>query len=269
MPPAPGDLPNPISLRQAFETTHPLNWGDTPLSVAEISRLHGSEAARRALGLLLRAAAVEPTVTAQFLDSLPPSTTAYQLDRRVKSPESLARKIVDWQVTNDRFPIDDILRYTVLTESTDELVAAARRTADSLTERGWRVRYAMHSYSEGSRYKGVHANLVVPGAPRIEVQIHSVASARVKELTTPWYQIERSAASSAAERTLARMQCVEASATLEQPRDIDRLTHLGGKRVAVNNYSDSRKAAAQHAQRSAPQASPHSTTLDRNGGIAR
>ncbi|WP_427889758.1 hypothetical protein ACQHIV_40335 [Kribbella sp. GL6] len=208
-------------------------------------------------------------MTTQFLDSLPSGTTPYQLDRRVKSPESLARKLADWADLKNRFPVDDVLRYTVLTESPEELVAAARRTADALTEQGWKVRYAMHSYTEGSRYKGVHTNLVVPGAPRVEVQIHSVASAAVKEQTAPWYKIERSAAASAEDRAQARRQCVEASATLEQPQGIDAMTRLGGKRVAVNNYSDSRTAIAGRAPTASPRASAHSTTLDKNGGIAR
>jgi hypothetical protein len=260
---------DPTTLHQAFETTHPLNWSNTPLTTPEIAKLHGTRATQRSLQLLEQAAAVEPTVTGQFLDSLPSGTTAYQLDRRVKSPESLARKIAAWEEMRDGFPIDDVLRYTVLTESPDELVAAARRTADLLTAHGWQVRYAMHSYTDGSRYKGIHANLVVPGSPRVEVQIHSVASARVKELTTPWYAVERSATASAEERGKARQQCIEASATLQAPRNIEELTRLGGKRVVVNNYSDSRTAAPDEVQPTAPRAPSHSTTLDRNGGIAR
>ncbi|MEU8224468.1 hypothetical protein [Kribbella sp. NPDC048915] len=235
----------------------------------EISQQYGEAAARRSLELLEQASAAEAAVTGQFLDSLPPGTRAYQLEHRVKSPESLARKLVDWQDTNDRFPIDDILRYTVLTDTSDDLVATTRRTADSLCERGWQVRHAMHSYSDGSRYKGIHAHFVVSGAPRIEVQIHSVASAQVKDLTTPWYRIERSADATPDERGAARQRCVEASATLRTPQGIDELTTLGGKRVAVTNYSDSRKMVEERAQRNAAQASPHITSLEKNGGIAR
>jgi hypothetical protein len=264
MPPT----PNPKTLHQAFTHTHPLHWG-TPLTTTELTRRHGAKATQTSLKLLEQAAAVEPTVTSQFLESLPSGTIPYQLDHRVKSPDSLARKLTDWEVTKNPFPIDDVLRYTVLTESPDDLVAAACRTADSLTGHGWQVHYAMHSYTEGSRYKGIHTNLVVPGSPRVEVQIHSVASANVKELTTSWYAIERSATASADERTEARQQCVEASSTLDVPRGLEELTHLGGKRVAVNNYSDSRRAAAEHAQSQVPGPSSRSTTLDRNGGITR
>jgi len=171
MPCPPGHPLDPAALHRAFETTYPLSWSHTPLSVAEISRLHGGPATRRSLQLLEQAAAVEPTVTSQFLDSLPLGTSPYQLDRRVKSPESLARKIVDWEIAGQSRPINDLLRYTVLTESPDELVAAACRAVDALNDHGWRVGSAMHSYTEGSRYKGIHAGMATAAGPRIGVEI--------------------------------------------------------------------------------------------------
>ncbi|WP_410784983.1 hypothetical protein [Kribbella sp. C-35] len=237
-------------------------------SADEIAHKYGADATQRSLSMIGRVVAVEPAVTNQFLDSLPPGASPYQLNRRVKSPESLARKIADWEQVNDRLAIDDLLRYTVLTGLSDEVVAAARRTVDSLNDRGWRVRYAMHSYTEGSRYKGLHAHLSVPGSPRVEIQFHSAASAKVKELTTPWYEIERSTTATAEERSEARQRCCEASATLELPRGIDGLTRLGGQRVKVKNYSQYRMPAGQPAPSSAPQA-PHPTRIERNGGIAR
>lgn len=238
MPPT----PNPQSLHQALTTTHPLNWG-TPLTTTELTHRHGADVARRSLELLEQAAAMEPIVTGQFLDSLPSGTMPYQLDRRVKSPDSLARKLADWEVAAAGRPIDDILRYTVLTENPDELVAAARRTVDALNDHDWRVRTAMHSYTDGSRYKGVHAGMTLQDCPRVEVQFHSVASARVKEATTSWYEIERSWTATVDERTEARRLSAEASNALEPPPGIDTLTELGGTHVAVNNYSDSRQDA--------------------------
>lgn len=260
---------DPTALHQAFATSRPLNWGEKPPSLDEITERHGKKATNRSLELLEQAATVEPQVTDQFLDALPTGTSPYQLDRRVKSPESLARKMADWNASGAQDPIDDLLRYTVLTASADELVAAARRTVDAMNDHEWRVRSAMHSYTEGSRYKGIHASLEVNGAPNVEVQFHSVASAKVKELTTPWYQVERSSNASLEDRLAARQQCVEASATLKPPYGIDGLTQLGGQPVDVNNYSDSRKAVQDRAQRSAAPTSSHARTLDRNDGIAR
>ncbi|HEY3561364.1 MAG TPA: hypothetical protein VGL05_28060 [Kribbella sp.] len=268
MPPT----PDPTTLHQAFETTHPLNWSNTPLTTAGITRLHGARATQRSLQLLEQAVAVEPTVTAQFLASLPSGTTPYQLDRRVKSPESLARKIADWEVAAAGRPIDDLLRYTVLTESPDELVTAARETVAALNSHDWRVRSAMHSYTDGSRYKGLHAGMTLRGCPRIEVQFHSVVSAQVKEATTAWYQIERSKSATLDQRAEARRLCTEASHSLQPPHGIDGLTELGGRPVAVNNYSDSRQDPAND-RRDAPdneQGATRSTTLDKKAdGISR
>ncbi|MGY4771975.1 hypothetical protein ACXC9Q_34155 [Kribbella sp. CWNU-51] len=275
MPPAPYRPPEPSTLHQAFAASRPLDWGGTSLSAADLARRHGAKASRKSLRLLKDAVAVEPRITAEFLASLPPAASPYQLVRRVKSPESLARKIRDWQGSNARRPIDDLLRYTVLTESPDDLVAAAVQTADALTERGWQVAYAMHSYTDGSRYKGIHAYLRTPDISRIEVQWHSIASVRIKELTTQWYEIDRSAHATDDERTAARQKCVEASAQLRPPDGIDDLTELGGKRVAVNNYSDSRRTAATERRPdparpgTAAQHTRPTTALDRTDGIAR
>ncbi len=271
MPPAPAHPRDPSTLHQAFERTGPLDWGKTPPTTTEIADLHGTGATWRSLWLLERAVSVEPNVTAQFLESLPPTASPYQLAKRVKSPESLARKIRDWTDTERRFPVDDLLRYTVLTETPDDLVAAARHTVDELGDHGWRVTFAMHSYTDGSRYKGIHAYVSTPEITKAELQFHSVASAEVKELTTRWYEIERSATATPEERTAARQRCVDLSATLQPPKGIGGLTRLGGKRVAVNNYSDSRDPADQRGSQSPGRThrAAQSTALDKDDGIAR
>lgn len=269
MPCAPDLPPTPKSLHEALNNTRPLVWDTDTFSVAEMTRLHGAKATTKSLELLQRTVAVEPQVTTEFLDSLPVGSAPYHLDRRVKSPESLARKIRDRIGKDNRRPIEDLLRYTVLTESPDDLVAATRRTADALAERGWRVQYAMHSYTDGSRYKGIHAYLRTPDVERVEVQWHSAVSARIKELTTPWYEIERSASATDDERTAAREKCVEASAGLRTPAGIDTLTELDGRRVAVKNYSDSRQAVPERRPGAADSNRRPTAAHDRGKGIAR
>ncbi|GAA1128144.1 hypothetical protein GCM10009630_27380 [Kribbella jejuensis] len=241
MPPPPCD---PTALHQAFAASRPLDWGEKQPTTAEITELHGERATRRSLELLERTVEVEPRVTGDFLNSIPVGTTPYHLENRIKSPESLARKLRDQRRANKRRPVDDLLRYTVLTESPDDLVAATLDTADALATHGWRVDYAMHSYTEGSRYKGLHAWLRTPDIERVEVQWHSRASARVKELTTSWYEVERSATATDSERTAAREKCVAASAELHTPRGLDAMTELGGRQVQVKNYSDSRSTGS-------------------------
>ncbi|TCC33705.1 hypothetical protein [Kribbella sindirgiensis] len=272
MPPASDRPPEPSTLHRAFSIGGPLDWGDHPLSAAEIARLHGAKATRKSLRLLEEAVAIEPRITADFLASLPDAASPYQLARRVKSPESLARKIRDSAVKHRRVPLDDLLRYTVQAASPDDLVDSARGTVDQLTDRGWRVVYAMHSYTDGSRYKGLHAYLAAPGGARVEIQFHSAASARIKELTTPWYEIERSLRAATHDRDVARQKCVDLSATLSPPAGIEGLTALGGKDVTVKNYSDSRAhtppPGRQDSQVDSRRAVGQSMTR-RNGGMMR
>jgi beta-xylosidase len=186
----------------------------------------------------------------------------------------LARKFQDAQKKTRRASPEDIHRYTVLTESPDDLVNAAEYTVERLRRPNWQVTYAVHSYTEGSRYKGIHAYLRTPGGQRVEVQFHSAEAARVKQLTTPWYEIERNPKATPRERTAARARCTELSDTLKVPRGLHDLSYLGGVRIAVRNYSDSRttgqptapKTSAQGPMGPGAQQGPSATM---NKGITR
>ena len=269
MPCGPDHPPDLAALRRVFEAGRPLDWGDDPLAPADMARRYGTKAATKSIELLRQTAEIEPRVTAQFLASIPAGSSPYQLSRRVKSPESLARKLRTWSDANNRNPVEDLLRYTVLTESPDELVASTRSTTEALTAQGWRVLYAMHSYTDGSRYKGIHAHFRTPDIDRLEVQWHSVRSAEVKELTTRWYEVERSLTTSDDERTAARQKCVEASAQLPTPPGIGALTELGGRRVKVHNYSDSRQMVTNRRPAATGPGRRPRTDQDRGEGIAR
>jgi len=184
--PDPEHLPAPSELHARFSTKiAPVDWGERLPTAAEIIQLYGARATAGSLRLLERAITTEPRITAQFLEAMPPSASAYRPECRIKSPESLARRLRDMRESKQRHPPDDLLRYTALTEGPDTLVDTARETCEELRRAGWQVRYARQSYSEGSRYKGIHSYFVTPSDDRVEVQFHSVASARVKEATTP------------------------------------------------------------------------------------
>jgi hypothetical protein len=96
----------------------------------------------------------------------------------------------------------------------------------------------------------------------------------VKELTTPWYQIERSTAATPKERAAARARCIELSDALKVPRGLGDLSHLGGVRVAVRNYSESRTTGQTAVPTSSVQGpmrpgARHGTTATRKNGITR
>jgi hypothetical protein len=232
-------LPEPAELQAAFSRHRPVDWGDDLPTTAQLVAQYGVKATARSLEALRQSIEVEPRVTSEFLAAVPTRGAAYQLDSRVKSPESLARKFQNLQKKTRRASPEDIHRYTVLTQSPDDLVNAAEYTVERLRRSNWQATYAVHTYTERSRYKGIHAYLRTPGGQRVEVQFHSAEAARVKELTTPWYQIERSPDATPEERATARARCIELSDSLKVPRGLDDLSHLGGVRVAVRNDSDS------------------------------
>lgn len=268
------NLPEPAALHVAFSTHHPLNWGNPLPTKAQLAATFGDSAVLRSLNSLQARIQSEPATTGDFLAALPPGVESYKLESRVKSPQSLARKVRDFLETLDIDEPDDILRYTVLTAEADDLVDATTATVAGLSGSGWRVRRAYHSYTEGSRYKGFHAGMHSAASGTVEVQFHSAASMAVKEATTAQYKVERSADATPADRMLARLQSIELANSLRPPAGLLGLSHLGGVPVAVKTLGDSRehvdirggKITGEPAHRAGPIQNHLSRTDD---GIAR
>ncbi|MEV8375707.1 hypothetical protein AB0P21_23425 [Kribbella sp. NPDC056861] len=253
------NLPEPADLHSALARTHPLNWGNRVPTKAQLLDEFGAEATRLTLQALQERVASERAATDDFVAALSDDSSSYKLESRVKSPQSLARKYSDRLATLDDEEPDDILRYTMLTDSPRQLVAETQQTVDRLRDAGWQPIAAMHSYTEGSRYKGIHVGFQLPSGGVVEVQFHSAESARVKEATTTPYEIERSADASPAQRSAARALCIKLSDSLEPPPGIAVLRTLGGQPVEVNTFGDSRREEPPQPARIKPhtQAPPH------------
>jgi hypothetical protein len=130
----------------------------------------------------------------------------------------------------------------------------------------------MQSYTDGSRYKGIHAVLKTPTADQAEVQFHSVPSAKIKELTRPYYEVERSPETTRAEKDAARRESIRLSATLAAPAGIDGLTELAGQTVLVKNYSDHWQAAGRRTAQAPGQdghAAVRTTKAARENGMGK
>src|SRR5699024_9310432 len=96
------------------------------------------------------------------------------LEFRMKSPSSTARKISDRvhrrgvqtssrsQVREVADAMTDILRYTALSPAHSQIVPTARSMVAGMTERGYKVVEAEHTYVEGATYKGLHLLLRSP-----------------------------------------------------------------------------------------------------------
>jgi hypothetical protein len=235
------DLPEPAELHRALSRHHALNWGEPLPTKAQLVAEFGGEAARLALDALRARVAVEPPATTEFVAALSSNSSGYKLESRVKSPQSLARKYSDQLETLDDGEPDDILRYTMLTDSPEQLVAETQLTVDRLRDAGWRPESAMQSYTDGSRYKGIHVGFRRPTGETVEVQFHSAVSAQVKEATTTAYEIERSADASPTDRAAARALCIELSESLDPPAGISALRSVGDIPVEVMTFGDSRR----------------------------
>lgn len=273
MQPGLDDLPEPRDLHARLTGTRPLDWGDPIPTKAAIAGLYGASATVQSLTLLARAAKVEGQLTDDLVASIADGTNAYELENRLKSPQSLARKIRTMAGTQfDQQPIEDVVRYTIVAPEPDDLVPTSLEAYDSLNRHGWTINGAVHSYAEGSRYKGLHLFLQKFGE-RVEVQIHSRESIEVKNKTRPLYVVERDPTQPRNKRAEARNAAIALSAQMRRPRGIDELTSVGGVAVEVRVYGGSSRPPAGRGKASGParteQSAPaNSMSYNRKGGIA-
>lgn len=236
MPPNLEGLPEPAELHARLSARRSLDWGHPIPSAKAIAIEFGDDVTRRSLSMVARATEAEAPVTDDFLASVRPGTVSYQLQNRMKSPQSLARKIR--KLDNSQFaglPLEDILRYTVVAPEPDHIVGTATELSEQLQAKGWTMDSAHHSYVEGSRYKGLHLFLRSQGE-LIELQVHSQESIDVKTRTTPLYEVERDLRQDRVLRDSARQASIELSGRMRHPAGIEDLSTLGGVAVSIRSY---------------------------------
>lgn len=268
-------LPEPAELHARLAARRHLDWGDPIPTKKQVAAEFGDSATARSLVMLDRATAVERFITDDFLASVRPGTVSYQLQSRVKSPQSLARKLTN--LDDSRYagqPPEDLLRYTVVAPDPDDLVDTTVGTLQQLQAKGWVMDSAHHSYVDGSRYKGLHTFLRCHGE-LIELQVHSTESIDVKVRTTPLYELERDRGQDQAIRDTARRACIDMSDQLKQPAGITELTELGGVAVSIRSYGRRRgtprprPAAAEASTAKTIDPQRQSTKFNRQDGISR
>jgi hypothetical protein len=268
--------PEPSDLHGSLSEERALDWGDPIPTKAEIAARYGEGPTARSLQMLTKAAVVEPGITDAVISAIGDEAAAYHLENRLKSPQSLARKLATFTKfyrRNNQVP-EDVLRYTAAVKHPDELTKAAVRTIDRLNEAEWQMEAAHHSYVDGSRYKGLHAFLRAHGE-KIELQVHSGESIDVKEQTTPLYEIERDREQPLAARDAARRECIALSDQMTQPAGIDALKELGGVPVEAISYGKERQqhrpevGPAQTTQPELPREQAHQRTQDQQNGASR
>lgn len=276
MQPGLDDLPEPAEVHGRLSERQPLDWGDPIPTKAEIAASYGERTAEKSLQLVTKAASIEPRITDAVISAIGAEAAPYHLKNRMKSPQSLARKLAaleDFYRRSQQIP-EDVLRYTAVVKHPDELTNAAIRTIDRLNDSNWKTAAAHHSYVDGSRYKGLHALLRAHGE-HVELQVHSDESIDVKERTTGLYEIERDREQPAAARDAARRECIALSDQMTQPAGIEDLKELGGVPVKAISYGKQRRqrrTKSGPARASEPNRAPDQTrqqTQHRQNGTSR
>jgi hypothetical protein len=262
MPPTPPDregFPEPADLHAEFSPELRLDWGDPIATASQIAAEFGAEATAQSLELIRQLAKHHRHATQQLLDSIRPGDKAHELEHRIKSPASLARKIWKYRSIKLPPPLDDVLRFTVVARGPETLITSAHETVSRLRAKAWQVESAHQSYVDGSRYKGIHAIMRTSGGAQAEVQFHSPESLRVKMQTTSLYHLGRDPRQSRAARAEAGAEAVRLSTAMAQPPGIEGLTHLGGVSVEARRYGASIRQRKQHpAPESQPDPRPNS-----------
>lgn len=226
-----GDIP-PVIWEEKFE-------------VKTLRADYSPEVVDATLPLIDRARAVEPAVTADFLSSLPEDARSHGLEYRIKSPDSLASKFdrkspeVDGGLSS--IAMTDVLRYTAVVGTHEDLISATQSMVTDLSHNGWVVTSAQHSYVMDSPYKGIHCivhsdNLDVS----VELQFHTEQSQAVKTDTHPIYEVARDPRASPANRAQADAFLRRASDDISMPTGLDHFKQLGGVKIRTIVYSPDR-----------------------------
>lgn len=230
------------------EGTPAVDWAGTA-DVAALWRNHEADIACAAVQALAQARKAEPQATSDVQGiAAELGGRAAGLEYRMKSPESLARKLALKQETNLLQPgsptdaddiagrLSDVLRYTVEVPEHKAIPNAGVSTVRSLRARGWEISEVEHSFVSGNPYKGFHIVGRPPGGPLTEVQVHSEQSLATKMDTHEDYETYRDTATPKAQRLEAGRRMKAKSALIPNLPELDSLTEIDGIPVRKKEY---------------------------------
>lgn len=148
--------------------------------------------------LLQKISVEEPGIT-EMLKGLQTDGASLQgLDYRMKSEESLTRKILldshdkECSLQEAADAIGDCLRYTLMSDEDGKYAAMVNRTMNTLKGKGFTI-LKFKNFWGGEYYQGINVALLTPDQTKMELQFHTADSYNTKEnLTHKYYEIMRS-----------------------------------------------------------------------------
>ncbi len=201
-----------------------LKWMTEPENMPNaIIDSHGPSGAA-ALNLLLAAKRVEADITASVKASIPCGWGASELECRMKSPDSLARKIALVSVLEMVSPIEaatmigDGLRYTIVSPTPDGFSVGVERSLHTVVNKGNKLEDIESSFESSSPYMGVHAHS--KNEVKFEIQYHTTESLAAKYLAHPLFELVRDISASFEDRVRAYDQMASMCAHIKIPEGI-------------------------------------------------
>lgn len=178
--------------------------------------------------LISRASAAEKYVTADMQSLEDSESHLAGLDARLKSEESLARKIESNAAEKSlgyeeaACGVRDVLRYTLVSDN-DRYNEQVRASLQKLEAAGYRVVKFSNAWG-GKFYQGINVQLLSPAGVPVELQLHTPQSYSVKQASHGVYEIRRDPASTQEEVQRATRLSLAYNAQVTQP--------LGAEQIA-------------------------------------
>lgn len=205
---------------------------ETPAPAADVGEAadaqEQAQASELAEACLDEAEALEPPIT-EDLKALEDETSSLAgLAFRLKSKESLARKVLLDAHTKE-IPLDeaagaihDVLRYTLCIEP-DDYAAKATEALTDLESKGYDVVKFKNTWDD-DLYKGINTQIKAPSGIVFELQIHTPDSFETKESNHVYYETSRAEDATEEEVKESTRLMREATARLEIPEGALELT---------------------------------------------
>jgi hypothetical protein len=148
---------------------------------------YGEDSVQAAKAERARIAEIEPAMTREMIDiANAHGATMEGLDFRIKSDESLARKVdaekdTDFggDATKTAQSMSDVVRYT-MTYPEGEYTGNVQSTISDMEARGYKARVKNY-WEMDDPYQGINVALTHPSGIKVELQFHTPRSVKVKE----------------------------------------------------------------------------------------
>lgn len=221
-----------LSWDDLSQLRHTNGWRDS-FNVAPLERgrfgggTGSNDAAAAANALHAEAAKHANEITGDVQAALPEGAELVGLANRVKTPQSLARKI---QTDSDRdgisvdaaaSKISDSVRFTQ-TSSPDRMAADANQTLNGLRNSGYEVSRVKNTWQndQNNPYQGVNVKLTHPSGLQVEMQFHTPESLEVKNEIHVLYDKQRVLAPHSPEWDALNDEMNALSAGMPVPTDV-------------------------------------------------